>query len=130
MRILFIGSRLVLVGGAALAASCGSGPTSPDGSATPHTLPSTIMIMATEALPAELTVAVGERVEFMNHDTVPHAVAGGPDPSRPGCPEINAVGVLAPGETRSTDAFSTPKTCEFHVPRGQSALLAGRIVIR
>jgi plastocyanin len=114
---------------ALLATSCGSsGPTSPSGA--PHTLPSTIMIMGSEALPQELTIAIGERVAFMNHDTVPHAVAGGPDPSRPDCPEINAVGVLAPGDTRSTEPFTTAKTCAFHVPRNQSALLAGRIIIR
>lgn len=114
---------------ALLVTSCGSsGPTSP--STAPHTLPSTIMIMGSEALPEELTIAVGERVAFMNHDTVPHAVAGGPNPSTPECPEINAVGVLAPGDTRTTDPFTTAKTCAFHVPRNQSAVLTGRIIVR
>jgi hypothetical protein len=66
----------------------------------------------------------------MNHDRTTYTVAGGSEPSRPDCPEINVVGVLVPGDTRNTEPFTTAKTCEFHVAREQSALLTGRIVIR
>ena len=95
-----------------------------------HTLPSTVMIMATGVTPTELTIAVGDRVTFMNHDTVPHGVAGGSDPAKPDCPEINAVGLLAPGEIRMTGQFTAARTCDYHDPRVQSALFNGRIVIR
>jgi plastocyanin len=97
---------------------------------TTHTLPSTVMIMSTGVTPAEVTVAVGDRVNFMNHDSVTHSVAGGADPTRPDCPEINAVGVLAPGDIRPTAPFTTAKTCQYHNPRMQSALFTGRIVVR
>jgi plastocyanin len=88
------------------------------------------MIMETGPSPNDLTIAVGDTVTFMNHDSVPHGVAGGSDPARPDCPEINAVGVLLPGEIRSTMPFTTAKTCEYHDPRVTSATFNGRIVIR
>jgi plastocyanin len=110
--------------------SCGSStPTSPspDG---PHTLVSTVMLESSGLNPREITIAVGERVSFMNHDTVAHTVAGGSGPAQPDCPEINAVGVLAPSEIRPTAVFSAAKTCDYHVPRGGAVLFSGRIVVR
>jgi plastocyanin len=114
-----------------LAASCGSStPASPTSNPGAHTLPSTVMIMDTGPTPKELTIGVGATVTFMNHDAVPHGVAGGAEPARPDCPEINAVGVLMPGEIRSTSPFTTAKTCEYHDSRVSSSLFSGRIVIR
>jgi hypothetical protein len=124
-----IAGTVCLVLAASIASSCGTeAPTPP--STVLQTLPETIMIMEAHAVPEELTIAVGQRVAFMNHDTTSYAIAGGRDPSTPDCPEINVVGVLIPGNTRSTEPFTTAKTCAFHVPRGQSALLTGRIIIR
>jgi plastocyanin len=93
-------------------------------------VPQTIMILEARPVPEELTIAVGERVSFMNHDTATYTVAGGREPSSPDCPEIGVVGVLDPGHTRTTAPFTSAKTCAFHVPRGQAALLSGRIIIR
>jgi hypothetical protein len=118
---------------AVVANSCGTAaPTSPTTPATagPHTFPRFIMIMEGRAVPEELTIAVGERVSFMNHDRTTYTIAGGREPSRPDCPEINVVGLLASGDTRNTEPFTTARTCEFHVSRDQSALLTGRIIIR
>jgi plastocyanin len=92
--------------------------------------PQAIMIMDGHALPQELTIAVGERVSFMNHDRTTYTIAGGREPSRPDCPEINVVGVLTSSDTRTTEPFTSTKTCDFHVSRDQSALGTGRIVIR
>jgi hypothetical protein len=47
--------------------------------------------------PVEVVVAVGGRVLFVNNDVIPHDIAGGPEPARPDCPEIDAVGFLTPG---------------------------------
>ena len=80
--------------------------------------------------PREITITVGERVSFMNHDVVSYTVAGGTGPAQPDCSEINAVGVLAPFDIRPTAPFLTAKTCDYHVPRGQAVLFGGRIVIR
>jgi hypothetical protein len=66
----------------------------------------------------------------MNHEAVPYTVAGGTGPSQPACPEINAVGLLGPGEIRFTAPFSIAKTCDYHIPSGQAVLFSGRIVVR
>ena len=118
---------------AVIANSCGTAaPTAPTSPTTegPRTFPQIIMIMEGHAVPEELTIAVGERVSFMNHDRSTYTIAGGREPSSPDCPEVNVVGVLASGDTRTTESFTTAKTCEFHVSQDQTALLTGRIVIR
>ena len=117
---------------AAMAASCGGQtPTSPATGGALHTVISTVMLESTGPNPREVTIAVGEFVSFMNHEGVPYTVAGGAGPSQSAaCPEINAVGLLGPGEIRSTAPFSTAKTCDYHVPNGQAVLFSGRIVVR
>jgi plastocyanin len=113
---------------AAMAASCGSQtPTSPAGD---DALIWTVMLESTGLNPREITIDVGDTVSFMNHESVPYAIAGGAAPSQSACPEINAVGVLGPGEIRSTTPFSVAKTCDYHVPNGQTVLFSGRIVVR
>jgi hypothetical protein len=112
------------------------GPSSPT---QPPTAPSppapgppgtTITVTSSGVSPQELTVAVGSRVTFTNADTRPHDFSGGPDPSQPECPEIDAAGFVAPGQSRQTGVFTTARTCRFHdhtfigVPAFQ-----GRIVI-
>jgi plastocyanin len=129
-RIIGFPSLAGMALAAIAASSCGStDPTSPS-TETVHTFPQTIMIMEAHPVPEELTIAVGERVSFMNHDRTSYTVAGGREPARRDCPEIDVVGVLNPGDTRTSEPFTTAKTCDFHVGRDQSALLAGRIIIR
>jgi hypothetical protein len=123
---------VALTGVAAM--SCGSitpvSPTTASGSAVLLTFPQTIMIEGGRPIPEELTVAVGERVSFMNHDRTTYTVGGGSQPSSSDCAEINSVGVLTSGDLRTTEAFSTPRTCEFHVWQDDSAPSLGRITIR
>ena len=88
------------------------------------------MIEATGPNPREMTIGVGEFVSFMNHERVPYTVAGGSAPSQTGCPEIDAVGLLRPDDIRWTAPFSTAKTCDYHIPNGQTVLFSGRIVVR
>ena len=89
-----------------------------------------VMLEATGPNPREITAGLGETVSFMNHESVPYTVAGGAGPAQTACSELNAIGVLRPGEVRSTEPFSAPKICDYHVPNGQAVLFTGRIIIR
>lgn len=81
--------------------------------------------------PLEITIAVGQRVTFINNDTRPHDVVGGADPATPDCPEITQAGFIVPGQRADTGVFTAARTCEYHdhtmmgVPAFQ-----GRILIR
>lgn len=127
----------------ALAAACGgsngatiTGPTPPTtggGSPTPPSSPggTTITISASGMSPPVLTVPVGSRVTFVNTDNRPHDVAGGPDPSRPECPEIDVAGFMVPGQSRQTGVFTVARTCEYHDHAYIGvAAFQGRIVVQ
>ena len=120
---------LTLIIAAPLAASCGSfSPTgATQGTDPAHAMPLTVMILPTGMSPDEVIVSVVDRVGFMNHDTIARQVAGGSDPAKPECPEIDEVGRIMPGEIRATAPLPTARTCEYHV---QSTAFKGRIVIR
>jgi plastocyanin len=112
-----------------------SAPTPPAGSggtpAPPAPAGTTVAITAAGLSPQSITIAVGSRVTFMNQDSRPHDVAGGPDPSRPDCPEVDAAGFIAPGQSRQTAAFTTPRTCEYHNHAYLGvAAFQGRIVVQ
>jgi hypothetical protein len=112
------------------------GPTAPtppptNAPAPPPTGPPTITITASGMTPLEITIAVGQRVTFVNNDVRAHDVVGGIDPAHPDCPEIVQAGFLTPGQRGETGVFTTARTCEYHdhtalgVPAFQ-----GRIIIR
>ena len=117
---------------ALVATACGTAtPTAPTSNTTAaHAFPQMIMILEGRPVPEELTVAAGERVSFMNHDRTTYTIGGSREPSRPDCPEVNGVGVLTSGDTRTSEAFTTAKICDFHVLRDASAPVTGRIIIR
>lgn len=74
--------------------------------------------------------AVGTRVMFVNNDSIPHDIMGGPDPARPDCHEIDAVGFLTPGQSRQTAPFPQARLCEYHDHSYHSTLFNGRILIQ
>jgi plastocyanin len=90
----------------------------------------TITIRSTGVAPRELTVAVGDRVTFINNDSQPHDPAGGPDPANPDCREIDAVGFLVPGQSRQTSPLPVARTCDFHDHSNHDPIFNGRIIIR
>ena len=106
------------------AASCGGGgssPTSPSPSPSPTPTPTpspssgnTITITSAGVSPRALTVSVGSRVTFVNNDTRPHDMESNPHPEHTDCPELNAVGFLTPGQSRSSSNLNTPRTCGYH----------------
>jgi len=115
------------------AAGCGSSasPSGPSTSPAPTPdRPATITITASGVSPREVLTTIGSRVTFVNNDVIPHDIAGGPDPSRPDCHEIDAVGFLTPGQSRQTNPFERARTCEYHDHSAHSPNVAGRIIIR
>lgn len=90
-----------------------SGGPPPSGGGTPPPT-TTITVSSIGVSPQLLTVTVGTRVTFTNADSRPHDFSGGPDPSQPECPEIDAAGFVAAGQSRQTNAFTTPRTCRYH----------------
>jgi plastocyanin len=112
----------------AAASACSSGgdaptpPTAPSGTpndghgdgGTGGPPPDTVTIRSTGMAPITLTIAVGSRVSFVNGDARPHDIAGGPDPTHPECPELDAVGFILSGQTRQSAVFTAARTCRYH----------------
>ena len=126
-----------------LASACSSGktaapgPTAPTPPLTtapappPSAGPPTVSITPAGMIPLDITIAIGQRVTFVNNDTRAHDLVGGVDPSHPDCPEITLAGFLTPGQSRDTGAFTTARTCEYHDHTQLSvAAFQGRIIIR
>jgi plastocyanin len=64
--------------------------------------------------PSVVTIAPGTRIRFVNNHTSAHDVTSDPHPAHTACPQINAVGMLLPGQTRDTDVFTAVATCGYH----------------
>jgi plastocyanin len=129
---------------AVTAAACGGGssspttPTPPPTTAPPATgggpnpTTATITIGANGAVsPASVTIAPGGRVTFVNSHNQAHDMSSDPHPEHTQCPEINSVGFLTAGQTRTTANLNTVRTCGFHdhnLP--DNAALKGSIIIQ
>ncbi|MEO7273518.1 MAG: hypothetical protein ABIX28_05205 [Vicinamibacterales bacterium] len=123
--------RMVAVG--MLCASCGGsggGPSAPSGGSADGR---TITITANGATPTSLTLAPGTRVLFVNNDTRTHNMTSDPHPEHDVCPEINTVGLLAPGQSRETGNLNAVRTCGFHDhdnPPPAGSRWTGALVVR
>lgn len=114
----------------ALGVSCGGGgssPTSPSGGGSGSSgggggtsgggvsSTATITIGADGAVtPANVTITQGGRVTFVNNHNRPHDMSSDPHPEHTQCPEINQVGFLQAGQTRTTGNLNTVRRCGFH----------------
>ncbi len=107
------------------ACSSEDSPVSPGGSSS-----NMITISATGANPQTLQIRLGERVLFVNNDSVNHDMSSDQHPSHLDCPAVNQVGFLAPGQSRETGNFVRAETCRFHDHiNPANASLTGSIVI-
>jgi plastocyanin len=103
-----------LITAVACGSSSGKSPTSPQ-AGSPAPSGATITISNTGAVsPTSVDIAAGQSVTFINQDSRNHEMASDPHPAHSDCPQINAVGVLAPGQTRLTNGLTTARTCGFH----------------
>lgn len=101
-----------------LVASCGgkssTGPSAVD-TGKPGPSGATVTILANGTLsPKTVEITVGQSVTLINNDVRTHDMTSDPHPSHTQCPAINAVGPMAPGQTKLTNALSTATTCGFH----------------
>jgi len=110
--------------------ACGGGSSPP--APSPGDNPNQMTISAAGVLtPGEMTIAPGARVLFINNHSRPHQIASDPHPEHTDCPEINQVGLLAPGQRRETGNFVAVRTCGLHDHDDpDNASLRGRIVVR
>jgi plastocyanin len=117
----FFAVQLLAVGALAAFAACGGGDgggsvTGPGntGGGSPGASGATITIAGGRVTPAEVTIAVGQSVTFVNNDNRVHNVSSDPHPNHTDCPQINAVGNLSTAQSRLTNAFPSARTCGFH----------------
>lgn len=129
---------------AVMTACGGSSPTSPGGGGGGGSAPvvgstgsagavgATITIGANGAVsPTQVTVAVGQSVTFMNGDSRSHDMESDPHPTHTNCPSIANVGLLQPGQSKTTFGFANTGTCGYHDHNdSENANLRGRIVVQ
>ena len=112
-----------LVGGGAVAAAlacalaCGgssSNSTGPSGSCTPSANANTLVIMNNAICPQALTVTRGSQITIQNQDSRSHDMASDPHPEHTDCPELNQVGFLNTGQSRTSGNLNTARRCGLH----------------
>ena len=97
----------------AATAACGGsgkGPTDPPGPGGSVTV---ITITSSGASPRQVTVDLGTRIRWVNHDNRAHEMSSDPHPEHDRCPELNSR-LLAPGQQHETNNLVTARTCGFH----------------
>jgi hypothetical protein len=118
----------------AIASACGGGNTAPSAPEPPPATPNEVLInvTATGFKPKDSVLAIGGQATFTNIDDRLHSVASNPLTTHADCPAINAVGVLVPGQSKSTAMFTEAKTCGYHDPssEGSGQILMGTITVR
>ena len=81
--------------------------------------------------PAEVRIKAWGRVKFVNSDTQPHTMVSDPIDTHNQCPPVNQIGLLAPGDSRTTGTLNLPRTCGYHDHNNQTdASLKGRIIVQ
>ena len=139
--ILAAAGAAILVAMTAVACG-GGGSSSPSTPTSPTTPPSTGGGTATDTAtitigadgvvsPSAVTITRGGRVTFVNNHNRAHDMSSDPHPEHTDCPELNQVGFLSAGQSRTSGNLNTARTCGFHdhnEPSNNS--LKGRITIQ
>ncbi len=115
-------SVLMLAAAVVSIATCGGdgggSPTGPGGGGggggAPGAIGATITIANGRVTPSEVTISVGQSVNFVNNDGASRNVSSDPHPVHTDCPQINVVGNLANNQSRPTNAFPQARSCGFH----------------
>ena len=114
LRYRRIQVALALASSAAVIAACngdgGGNPASP----SPNPGIQTVTVAATGVSPKEVRVTIGDRVRFVNSDTVNRQINSNPFPTHGDCPPINEVALLTPVQSKTTGVLSLEGACGFH----------------
>jgi plastocyanin len=92
----------------------------------------TITIGANGAVsPSQVTVPVGQSVTFTNNSTQSHDMESDPHPAHTACPSIANVGLLQPGQSKTSFGFANSGSCGYHDHNDSgNTNLQGRIVVQ
>lgn len=125
-----------------MAAACGgSSPSSPSSGGSSVVVRSTGSVAAVGATitigangavsPSTVNVPVNQSVTFVNNDSRSHDMESDPHPAHTACPSIANVGLLQPGQSKTTFGFANSGTCGYHDHNdSNNAGLQGRIVVQ
>lgn len=118
-RIVWIMTGMGLLATLLGAIACGGGgkssssPTAPSGGGS--TVAATITIGANGVVSSsQVQVSLNQQVRFVNNDSKRHEIQSGPHPVHTDCPPTNSVGVLQPGASGTSAAYTKAGTCSFH----------------
>ena len=113
MRTLVARSFIAGCGVYLLLTACGGGktPTSPQ---PPPTTGPTVTISSAGLTPRTIEVPVGGRLTIVNNDAVSHDMGSDPHPFHEDCPELNQIGMLEPGQARTSGNLVEARTCGMH----------------
>jgi len=90
----------------------------------------TVTITSTGVDPKVLTISQGQRVLFVNNDSVSHEMASDVHPTHEQWPAMNQVGYLAPGQSRETGNLNAVGGITYHDHLdAQNELLLGTIEV-
>jgi plastocyanin len=109
-----LAGTMVLVAAMAGCSGNSSTPSSPSGGGGTPTATDTITITSSGANPRSITISPGTRVTFINNDSRTHEMTSDPHPEHTQCPELNQVGFLQAGQSRTSGNLNTVRTCGFH----------------
>jgi hypothetical protein len=115
MRILLARTVTSGCGAYLLLTACGAWGKSPTAPQTPPppTGP-TVTITSGALTPPAIEVPLGGRLTIVNDDSVPHDMGSDPHPGRENCPALNQIGMLAPGQMRTSGNLLEARTCGMH----------------
>ena len=113
-----------------VADGCG-GSSSSSTPTAPSTPTTTVTLTSSGASPNQVTISAGQKVRFVNNDSGPHEIRSNPYPTHAGCPPINDVGTLAPGQSRDTGQLTKDGACGYHdhLNEGKNTAFQGSILI-
>ena len=97
-----------------LLTACGSWGKSPTAPQTPPPSGPTVTITNGGVTPNAIEIPVGGRLTIVTHDGVSHDMGSDPHPSHEDCPELNQIGLLAPGQNRTSGNLVEARTCGMH----------------